>query len=110
MAVYPILRAYGLVPDLTPEIYQSLTEQAPTLNAPRIDQRENSGGSLRLPIELNDHIMDYLHPRDRVAWIFSHRELFRSYFEGLSAETRNSLSRSWSNNLSKKSKDDSDKA
>lgn len=101
MAAYPILRAYGLVPDLTPEIYQSLTEQAPTSNAPRVDRRENNEGSLRLPLELNDHIMGYLHPRDRIAWIFSHRELFRGYFEGLSVETRRSLSKSWSNGLAK---------
>lgn len=94
MAVYPILRAYGLVPNLTPELYQTLTEQAPIINAPREDMRENNVGRLRLPIELNDQIMDCLHPRDRIAWIFSHRELFRSYFEGLSDETRKNLSRS----------------
>lgn len=94
MAIYPILRAYGLVPVLTPEIYQSLTQQAPNMNLHRHDQRENSAGSLRLPIELNDEIMDYLNPEDRIAWIFSHRELFRSYFEGLSEETRKSLSES----------------
>lgn len=106
MAAYPVLRAYGLVPDLTPEIYQSLTEQALTLNAPRVDRRENSEGSLRLPLELNDHIMGYLPPRDRIAWIFSHRELFRGYFEGLSVETRKSLSKSWSNSPTKDPKDD----
>ncbi|KAF2443840.1 hypothetical protein P171DRAFT_45397 [Karstenula rhodostoma CBS 690.94] len=94
MAIYPILRSYGLVPVLTSEIYQSLTQQAPNMNSQRRDQRENSQGSLRLPIELNDEIMDYLKPEDRVAWIFSHRELFRSYFEGLSEETRKSLSES----------------
>ncbi|KAL5376726.1 hypothetical protein DPSP01_010272 [Paraphaeosphaeria sporulosa] len=94
MAIYPILRSYGLVPVLTPEIYQSLTQQAPNMNSQRRDQRENSEGSLRLPIELNDEIMDYLNPEDRIAWIFSHRELFRSYFDGLSEETRKSLSES----------------
>ncbi|KAJ4347882.1 uncharacterized protein N0V89_009254 [Didymosphaeria variabile] len=94
MAIYPILRSYGLVPVLTSEIYQSLTQQARNMNSQQRDQRENSEGSLRLPIELNDQIMDYLHPEDRIAWIFSHRELFRSYFEGLSEETRKSLSKS----------------
>lgn len=94
MAIYPILRSYGLVPALTPEIYQSIFQQAPTLNSRGKDQRENSEGSMRLPIELNDEIMIYLHPADRMAWIFSHREIFRQYFEGLSEETRRSLSRS----------------
>lgn len=94
MAIYSILRGYGLVPVLTSEIYLSLTQQAPNMNSRRRDQRENSEGSLRLPIELNNEIMDYLKPEDRIAWIFSHRELFRSYFEGLSEETRKSLSES----------------
>ncbi|KAJ4289746.1 hypothetical protein N0V90_011076 [Kalmusia sp. IMI 367209] len=94
MAIYPILRSYGLVPALTPEIYQSILQQAPTLDSRRKDQRENSEGSMRLPIELNDEIMVYLHPADRMAWIFSHREIFRLYFEGLSEQTRESLSKS----------------
>lgn len=94
MALYPVLRAYNLVPVLTPRIYQVITQQAPALNARGRDQRERSDGSLRLPVELEAQIMDYLNPEDRIAWIFSHRDLFRRYFEGLSAETRDTLSKS----------------
>lgn len=94
MAIYPILRSYGLVPALTPEIYQSLFQQASVQNAQRKDQRINNEGTLRLPNELHDEILAYMRPADRMAWIFSHREIFRQYFESLSAETRKSLSKS----------------
>lgn len=93
LAVYPLLRAHDLVPCLTSEIYQSLIEQAPASNTSQLDRRENSDGCLLLPTELNNHIMDYLHPRGRIAWMFSHTALFRSYFQVLSEDTRKGLSR-----------------
>lgn len=102
LAIYPILQFHGLVPPLTLDIYRRITQnpcicahaKAPDQDAQGSHQRLPRWGRRRnqcLPIELNDEIMEYLEPADRIAWLFSHWEMFREYIPTLSEETKLSL-------------------
>jgi len=46
---------------------------------------------VRLPVELNDQIMNHLEPADRLAWLFSDQGMFSVYFPELSQETQRQL-------------------
>lgn len=92
LAIYPILEYHGLVPPLTVDIFHRITRQQPPTPNTRGPDDKGSGSNLgRLPVELNDQIMDYLEPADRIAYLFSHRELFWRYFPALSEQTKRRL-------------------
>ncbi|KAF2800495.1 hypothetical protein K505DRAFT_228731 [Melanomma pulvis-pyrius CBS 109.77] len=84
LAIYPVLRSHGLVPPLSVDIYNRITLQQPPPDG-RIAIHWT------LPAELTEEIMSYLEPADRIAFLFSHRELFMEYLPGLSQETKTRL-------------------
>lgn len=84
LAIYPTLQRHGLVPPLTIDIYHRITRQRPPPpNSPPV--------YWPLPIELTEEVLRHLEPADRIALLFSHRDLFLRYLPALSKETKKRL-------------------
>lgn len=98
LAVYPILQRHGLVPPLTVDIYHRITRQGPLPS-------DKAHSYWPLPVELTEEVLHYLEPADRIAFLFSHRDLFSRYLPLLSEDTKKRL---WSSREKKSSSPEGD--
>lgn len=81
LGLYPLLQRHGLVPPLTTDIYNRITRQKPP--PPNV-----APAPWPLPLELTELTLRELEPADRIAFIFSHRDIFTRYLPELTPETR----------------------
>jgi hypothetical protein len=89
LAMYPRLREMGIVPKLTTNIYNRITD-APGCRK----QTQEPILSRSLPPELFLQILEYMSPEDRIALLFTHRSFCNGNLPELSNEMT-ALLRRW---------------